>query len=110
MVRGAVAAFELAALSQLDRPGVGGFEWRPRPLSAAAIYNLAARTIASIPFVHLSAEQARMRAKLKRILGDAAETSSVDEERLLGVRDRWINELADIGLMPRIRGLLPRRT
>lgn len=105
MVRGAVASFEAAAISQSERPGVSlgerDLEWRPRPLSAAANYYLAARSVAAVPFVDVSAGIGRLRDGAVRLLRRAGEESDeADADRIEAVAARWEAALADdVGLL-----------
>ncbi len=100
MLRGAVSSFEVAAISQIDRPGVRVGErelaWRPRPLSAAANYYLAARTVASVPFVQSSDELERLREQaLSTVSSAGAKLTDDDSVRpLTAVAERWKLELA----------------
>lgn len=100
MVKGAVSSFEVAAISQSERPGVSigdrDVEWRSRPLSAAANYYLAARAVAAVPFSGASAEVPRLRTNALEMLRKAGNDVSVaDQTRLAGVARRWQGELAD---------------
>lgn len=105
MTRGAVTSFEAAAIAQSERPSVSvgerTLEWRPRPLSAAANYYLAARTVASVPFAGTFSEVPRLRTNALRILRDVG-TGSVHpgEARFGEVSNRWERELADLTLPP----------
>lgn len=100
MVRGAVASFEVAAISQSERPGVSVgercLEWRPRPLSAAANYYLAARSIVAVPFVSASASLDRLRTHALQMLRSAGtEAGEAGRDRLEDVAARWEAALAD---------------
>lgn len=105
MVRGAVSSFEIAAISQSERPAVSlgdrKLEWRPRPLSAAANYYLAARTVVAVPFSASSVELPRLRRKaldmLSRVETDAA---GMRDAALSDVSTRWKVELEDQQRLP----------
>ncbi len=100
MVRGAVSSFELAAISQLDRPSVSfgdrEFSWRPRPLSGAANYYLAARTVAAAPFTEAYHQLSRLQDSATEALENAAARVEGDDQRrqVESVADRWACELA----------------
>lgn len=106
MVRGAVASFEVAALSQAQRPSLEirqqSYEWRPRPLSAAANYYLAARSVAAVPFEGKAGGIRRLRANSLEILRQVEENSGeADKTRIVAVATRWETVLADdVGLIP----------
>lgn len=94
MVNGAVASFEVAAISQSERPGVSvgeqSFEWRPRPLSAAANYYLAARTVAAVPFTGGSVGVERFRTNAAQMLQSSVEeVGGAGVARLRAVAARW---------------------
>lgn len=105
MVRGTVASFEAAEISQSERPAVSlgetDLEWPARPLSAAADYYLAARSVVAVPFVEASAEIGRLRDKSLRLLRRAEKDSdAADAGRLGAVAARWEAALADdVGLL-----------
>lgn len=98
-VRGAVRGFELAAISQLDRPSVRIGEreiaWRERPLSAAANYYLAAQTVASTPFSEAYHELGRFRDGALAALAKARSKLVEDAQRrrLDRIAVRWRAEL-----------------
>ncbi|MFW6010645.1 MAG: hypothetical protein ACOC9H_01885, partial [Gemmatimonadota bacterium] len=101
LVRGAVASFEAAAISQSERPGVSlgerNLEWRPRPLSAAANYYLAARAVMAVPFVGTTVGLARLRNNAVDLLRGADVESRGPEHALVAAR--WEAVLADdVGL------------
>lgn len=104
MVKGAVSSFEVAAISQSERPGVSigdrDVEWRSRPLSAAANYYLAARAVAAVPFSGASAEVPRLRSNaLERLRKAGTDVSDDEKPRLASVAKRWQGELAsDLGI------------
>lgn len=100
MVKGAVSSFEVAAISQSERPGVSigdrDVEWRSRPLSAAANYYLAARAVAAVPFSGSSTEFPRLRTNaLEMLRKTGTDVSDAEESRLSAVARRWQGELAD---------------
>lgn len=105
MVNGAVASFETAAISQSERPGVSvgerSVEWRPRPLSAAANYYLAARSVAAVPFADSSAALGRLRTRAVDLLGHAAgKADDAEGARIEAVAARWEGALdQDVGLL-----------
>lgn len=105
MVRGAVASFEVAAISQSERPAVSvgerSLEWRPRPLSAAANYYLAARAMAAVPFVGASAGIDRLRTRALDMLERVhADSPRPDRSRIESIATRWEAVLDDdVGLL-----------
>lgn len=99
VVSGALSSFEVAAISQIERPAlrIGEREvaWRPRPLSAAANYYLAARTAASVPFVVSSGEVTRLIERATSVLrASAPKLAGEHRETLRAIERRWILELA----------------
>ncbi len=100
MVSGAVASFESTAISQAERPGVTigdrNLKLRPRPLSAAANYYLATRTVLAVPFVDATVEVRRLRERALELLRDAEGRPELRE----AVATRWEATLAeDVGLL-----------
>lgn len=71
------------------------------PLSAAANYYLAARSVAAVPFVDAPAGIGRLRDGAVRLLRRAgAESDGADAGRLEAVAARWEATLADdVGLL-----------
>lgn len=101
MVRGAISSFELAAISQLDRPSIRladrELAWRPRPLSGAANYYLAARTVAAVPFTEAYHQLERLRASATEALQNAAARLEGDDRRqhVESVASLWSSELSE---------------
>lgn len=98
MVRGAVSSFETTAISQLERPrmrlGEREIAWRVRPLSAAANYYLAARSVAATSFLTPSADAGRLRDRAVAALREAARGEDALIEAASGTERRWRLELA----------------
>lgn len=105
MLNGAVASFEVAAISQSERPGVSvgerNLEWRSRPLSAAANYYLAARTVAAVPFTSSSVGIERLKTNALRTLRTAAgEGGEAERARIRAVAAGWEAALdEEVGLL-----------
>ncbi len=97
MMTGGIASFERAAIVQIERPSVRirGVEatWRPRPLSAAANYYLAARMARSAPFLTEYAEGHRLAGHATRAMGEASRRYPREVVRLSEVRSWWRADL-----------------
>lgn len=99
MAQGGIASFESLAIAQDEQLAVGvgerRIQFRPRPLSAAANYYLAARIAAGAPFLRTAGELERLRDRAVQILGRAENVHS-GLPSIAAVRDRWSAELAPV--------------
>jgi len=88
------------------------FEWRRRPLSAAANYYLAARTVAAVPFIESSVALGRLRDRAVELLGDVeGQPGGETRHRVRRVAAGWRSALAtERGLAPGSRKGLERGT
>lgn len=101
MAQGGIASFESLAIAQDERYAVEvgdrRVQFRPRPLSAAANYYLAARVAAGAPFLPVSGDMQRLGERAVQMLDRAAEVHA-GVTVLSEVHERWSRELAPLGL------------
>lgn len=102
MAQGGIASFESLAIAQDEQLAVGfgerRLQFRPRPLSAAANYYLAARIAAGASFLRITGELERLRARAVQLLGRAEKVHS-GQPSIAAVRERWSAELAPVRLV-----------
>lgn len=102
MIRGGIASFESLAIAQDERLAIGigprRVQFRPRPLSAAANYYLAARISAAAPFLRTTGETERLGGRATEMLARAAEVHS-DMPTIMAIRERWTAELTQVRIV-----------
>lgn len=104
MLRGLVASFEKVALQHVDPVAqVLGHEltWRPRPLSAAMNYYLAARAVQGAPFLPSASEAERLSQSAANSLDRAAAMYPESEAEIRRAQERWVLECAPTMLLAR---------
>ena len=105
MLQGALRAFERSAHYFECPPSISVFghelEWRPRPLSAAANYYLAARLAHTAPFLSAASDAQRLGGLALASLERARTRYAEESERIAAVADRWRLELAPVSVMAR---------